>query len=467
MHNKKYDCERVSPVLRTLIDSDFGRPLDGETRDFMEARFGRNFGGVRLHTNAESAEVLGAKAFTIGEHLVFDEGQYAPQTPAGRRLLAHELTHFVQQDGRRPRDPRAWHVGAADDLFEDEAERVAQQVMSGGALPAITPDHGGIIRRVVRPDVSSTKINIDIPNDVQMPRAPSGIAGHATDADFISGVVDVQGNPQFGQECINADASVMVHGAAGDSLAGWTFGFMQVQGIETNWGDYRGEKDPEGSMTLQRGRPPARRIQVCRDATKTGRKVDFFFDSKSVTAPFPSGPAAFPMAIEVNNWADTPGEFYRLRERNSKTGNVNFLHEVQVELPFLTVFAARDPAGAFTFLAHFFWNVHWQARFRPASFADLAQPWNVQLVPGGNAKNVGPVLLGDPQPANARERAMLAALTDPDLENNCNNLRDAAADQPTSTIKYNLGVEGRRMIETTSSPPSPSSLILDSFGNAG
>ena len=77
-----------------------GTPLDASTRAFMEPRFGHNFSQVRIHTSnaAElSARRLGARAYTLGQHLVFDAGQFAPGTSAGRSLIAHELTHVVQQ----------------------------------------------------------------------------------------------------------------------------------------------------------------------------------------------------------------------------------------------------------------------------------------------------------------------------------------------------------------------------------
>ena len=82
--------------------SDSGHALDDSARGFMEPRFGRNFGGVRVHTDAEAAESarqLRARAYTHGDHIVFGAGEYAPGTDAGRRLLAHELAHVVQQDG--------------------------------------------------------------------------------------------------------------------------------------------------------------------------------------------------------------------------------------------------------------------------------------------------------------------------------------------------------------------------------
>lgn len=79
-----------------------GRPLDGDARSFMERRFGFDFGRVRIHDDAvaaASARSLGALAYTVGSEVVFAPGRYAPRTEPGRRLLAHELTHVVQQTG--------------------------------------------------------------------------------------------------------------------------------------------------------------------------------------------------------------------------------------------------------------------------------------------------------------------------------------------------------------------------------
>ena len=90
----------VHDVLRSP-----GRPLDAETRAFMEPRLASDLGGVRVHSDAragESARAVGARAFAVGQDLVFGAGEYAPATPAGRRLLAHELAHTSQQSGNGP-----------------------------------------------------------------------------------------------------------------------------------------------------------------------------------------------------------------------------------------------------------------------------------------------------------------------------------------------------------------------------
>jgi hypothetical protein len=78
------------------------RHLDPGTRTLMESRFGHDFGRVRVHTDdiaTRSARAVAANAYTVGDNIVFDRGRYAPETDAGRRLLAHELAHVVQQQG--------------------------------------------------------------------------------------------------------------------------------------------------------------------------------------------------------------------------------------------------------------------------------------------------------------------------------------------------------------------------------
>jgi hypothetical protein len=79
-----------------------GQPLDAATRAFFEPRFGHDFRNVRIHATAEagrSAAVVNAHAYSVGNHLVFGVGRYETATLAGKRLLAHELTHVMQQQG--------------------------------------------------------------------------------------------------------------------------------------------------------------------------------------------------------------------------------------------------------------------------------------------------------------------------------------------------------------------------------
>jgi hypothetical protein len=80
------------------------RPLDRATRTFMEPRFGRDLSHVHIHTGREaaaSANSVNARAYTLGNHIVFGGNEYMPASSAGRRLLAHELAHVAQQDAGR------------------------------------------------------------------------------------------------------------------------------------------------------------------------------------------------------------------------------------------------------------------------------------------------------------------------------------------------------------------------------
>jgi len=107
-----------------------GQPLDEGTRSFMESRFGQDFGEVKIHTDsaaAEASEAVRAQAFTTGRDIYFGRGRYQPQVTEGKGLLAHELTHVVQQTSSIQSKSTVSQPG---DLHEQEADRVATQVMS-------------------------------------------------------------------------------------------------------------------------------------------------------------------------------------------------------------------------------------------------------------------------------------------------------------------------------------------------
>jgi hypothetical protein len=96
------------PAAPTSVNEAVRSPsqsLDSATRGFFEPRFGRDLSAVRVHTDASakrSAETVQALAYTVGNDIVFGAGQYAPHSPAGKRLLAHELTHVIQQFAGAP-----------------------------------------------------------------------------------------------------------------------------------------------------------------------------------------------------------------------------------------------------------------------------------------------------------------------------------------------------------------------------
>jgi uncharacterized protein DUF4157 len=132
---------QVTPAVQAQADGmrGGGQPLPESTRAFFEPRFGHDFSQVRIHTDtqaAESARDVDALAYTVGNHVVFGAGQYAPRTGEGRRLLAHELTHVIQQrsagtatekllvDATLKAEQEARHVDAT--LFS-EGEKASKQ----------------------------------------------------------------------------------------------------------------------------------------------------------------------------------------------------------------------------------------------------------------------------------------------------------------------------------------------------
>jgi hypothetical protein len=100
---KKAGVKKEYTAIEDILEQKgSGKPLDHMTKGSMETRFRHNFGDVRIHTDsyaAEKSEELSAEAFTIGRDIFFRMGKYNPSSLEGKRLLAHELTHVVQQNG--------------------------------------------------------------------------------------------------------------------------------------------------------------------------------------------------------------------------------------------------------------------------------------------------------------------------------------------------------------------------------
>ncbi len=112
---------------------DAGRPLDTTTRGAMESGFGREFSNIRVHDDArahDNARDLGARAYAAGDHIVFGEGSYRPETPSGRALIAHELAHSVQQGGVQMKADGPLPA-SADGELERQADRAALDVTAG------------------------------------------------------------------------------------------------------------------------------------------------------------------------------------------------------------------------------------------------------------------------------------------------------------------------------------------------
>jgi hypothetical protein len=156
-----------SPV-KDVVGKGGGSTLDKGVRSEMEAKLGHDFSDVKIHTDsgaAKAATSVQAKAFTTGNEIVFNSGNYQPDTSEGKHMLAHELTHVVQQrsgpvagtsrgDGTKVSDP--------SDSFEREAEATASKVMSN--------DHAGHDHV---PAAAAAGVQRDADDDVQTMRDAS------------------------------------------------------------------------------------------------------------------------------------------------------------------------------------------------------------------------------------------------------------------------------------------------------
>lgn len=129
-----------------------GKQLDTGTRAFLEPRFGHDFSAVRIHddeTAAVSARAVSARAYTVGHHVAFDTGEYRPQSEEGRRLLAHELAHVVQQEGR----PAAMPIRVeTDPAAERQAGEAARSLTSTHAMAVPVGRGRPAVQRAVRPE---------------------------------------------------------------------------------------------------------------------------------------------------------------------------------------------------------------------------------------------------------------------------------------------------------------------------
>jgi hypothetical protein len=128
------DAGQAPPIVHDVV-SRAGAPIAPDVRAVAEQRFRHDFADVRIHSDAEagrSAEAVGARAYTVGPHIVFGSGRYSPETGSGRQLLWHELTHVVQQASAAPRGARA-PIPIAD---TENAEHEARSLAAGSATPA-------------------------------------------------------------------------------------------------------------------------------------------------------------------------------------------------------------------------------------------------------------------------------------------------------------------------------------------
>jgi hypothetical protein len=380
----------------------------------MEARFDRSFRSVRIHTGpgAEAAAAaLDARVFCVGHHIVFGADQYDPTTAEGQRLLAHELTHVVQQ-----RDSDAsgveLSIGSPDDPLENEADLVAARILTRAPLPPITRDVRRVVRRAVRVDAASTQFVLS-DQKVKADMALDG--GPAQDAVIFH---LTQGLNKFAPKqngaAFRVDAGVNVSLGRGDSLAGFEFALLQFMRISNCSIFYAGRTRTEGSVGIQ-----IHAAMTNRDWSPDGNLAMPPWISET---PFTRNKPP----IAVNAMGDHP--FFQVNHRmhnfhpSFKDRDIkNFLFEMQSDQEAWTVFSARDDKGKFQHLAHVHWSIHHAAKFlwRGGKITKGAESHS--FVPGTTGKGPPPEpglkgLLASPSGTRTKDlldRAIVAAVMPP------------------------------------------------------
>jgi hypothetical protein len=238
-----------APLVRDLL-STAGRSLDQATRDHLGARFGHDFSRVRVHTDdraARSAQVLGADAYTIGNDIVFGLNRYRPGTDDGDRLIAHELTHVLQQEPVGNTSESAIVLDEPGTAYDAEAAAISAIVTAGGRdRTAIRrPDPG---RAPVRP----TRIR-RAPNTVVLQRAVTGALVGGAIGGVLGGLLGF---------AVGGPIGALIGGALG-AVAGALIGafaspFPSYREITRN-SDVRARASAAWASTLAAATPASRR----------------------------------------------------------------------------------------------------------------------------------------------------------------------------------------------------------------
>jgi hypothetical protein len=217
---------RAPAIVHDVLRS-HGRPLEPHVREEMEGRFGYDFARVRVHadaTAAQSARTVGALAYAVGRDIVFAPTQYAPGTHSGRRLLAHELAHVVQQGETGPPAGSGLELLPSGDPGEREAERAAK---ANTAVGGLTPSRAVVARQ---------------------PQPPAPCALNCTDPAFLALSV-ADRTTQLSTQCPQGFPSAAANVFFGRTIPGATSRFLHGKLHEA-------ETRAKGAMCLA-GRDPA------------------------------------------------------------------------------------------------------------------------------------------------------------------------------------------------------------------
>jgi hypothetical protein len=354
--------------VREVLDSP-GERLDTASRDFFEPRFGHDFSRIRVHTDAQaaaSARAVNALAYTVGQDVVFGEGQFAPKSATGQRLLAHELAHTVQQRDASIPSLEEIEVSSPDDYHERQADQAAHSVTQASGRRGVNDgEEGENLGRVLK--ASPLRV-ARVQRVISFTTAPGVFTPHnvvanedATGFTLTSPVGTFEWQPD-----------VTIHGVAGDVFADWEVAHHQVK--KANWMNVwwgTGADRTHRQQTVTGGMP-------IRDATAAGNTWYSDWRAQGFTA---DGDVRSPVM------RDTPSR--RIPWANPIAGRGGTRGWFNLGLGFVSTLSARHipdgtGAAAFRHLNHVHWNFSVDGTFDTA----LPVPGRVSLT-GGTVNRSG------------------------------------------------------------------------------
>lgn len=263
---------QAPPIVHDVLQSS-GQSLDSGIRALMEPHFGHDFSHVRVHTDnhaAESAWAVNALAYTVGNNVVFGAGQYEPRTTEGRRLIAHELTHVVQQGGSVSPHRGALEIGpSSGDPYEQEAAETAIKVSAEqpiaiqhvSALPGLRrlqrqprqDTHAGLFELTRHAQLGGPTFSPQAQYDVRLEFLPYPVVNCERIAMVQTAVSRVAGALTAGSTAATARSLTAAEGTAGvhiDRLSGRTQPFYGTTntgtaGANTHFGSRTSGHTPE------------------------------------------------------------------------------------------------------------------------------------------------------------------------------------------------------------------------------
>ena len=307
----------VHDVLRSS-----GQPLDSATRAFMEPRFGHDFSQVRVHTDAkavESARAVNALAYTVGRNVVFGAEQYAPQASAGQQLLAHELTHVVQQSSAAPSNFR---IAPVQDAHEQEANSVAQGLAMSDAY-VYRPLASSVLQRQPAPPTDDKKkapAEKEVTTQPPPQKIPASEAKKADNAPAeekkgVEAAINVGGEAEFKKE----QGKIRTEGSAKytievtipitDKLRVGPLSFVKEAGVEAS-GGFKFTQD-KGTLTNLEAQAAVKVISLDWEKVKVPLGVTDFGISASALTSAEYSPMEKTGAVKFGVGAEAEAKFKR------------------------------------------------------------------------------------------------------------------------------------------------------------